>query len=85
MELLSGVPAYSTEVKGELATPTGVALVRHFSSEFLTMPLMMVEASGYGAGTKDFGIPGVLRATLGTQPGSSELAPTDSRWQTAQA
>ncbi len=65
MELLQGVPIYSTEVKGELVTPTGAALIRHFSKGFAPMPQMIVERVGYGAGTKDFGIPNLLRATIG--------------------
>ena len=65
MELLHEVPIYSTEVKGELATPTGAALVRHFCKGFAPMPQMIVEKVGYGAGSKDFGIPNLFRATIG--------------------
>ena len=65
MELLQGVPIYSTEIKGELATPTGAALVRHFCKGFAPMPQMIVERVGYGSGNKDFGIPNLLRATIG--------------------
>ncbi len=65
LELLQGVPIYSTEVKGELVTPTGAALIRHFSKGFAPMPQMIVERVGYGAGTKDFGIPNLLRVTVG--------------------
>ena len=65
MELLHDVPIYSTEVKGELATPTGAALLRHFCKGFAPMPQMIVEKVGYGAGSKDFGIPNLLRATIG--------------------
>jgi len=71
LELLRGVPVYSEGVVGELATPTGAALVRHFCSGFCPMPPVVVQAVGYGAGTKDFGIPGLLRATLGTAPAST--------------
>ena len=65
MELLHEVPIYSTEVKGELVTPTGAALIRHFCKGFAPMPAMIVESVGYGAGSKDFGIPNLLRATIG--------------------
>jgi len=67
LELLKGIPAYSDGIRGELATPTGVALLRHFCTGFCPMPPLVVEAVGYGAGTKDFGIPNLLRATLGTR------------------
>ncbi len=66
-ELLKGIPAYSDGTRGELATPTGVALLRHFCSGFSAMPSLVIEAVGYGAGSKDFGLPGVLRATLGAR------------------
>jgi len=72
MELLQGVPIYSTEVKGELVTPTGAALIRHFSKGFAPMPQMIVEHVGYGAGSKDFGIPNLLRATIGTVTATAE-------------
>lgn len=66
LELLRGIPTYSDGTRGELATPTGVALLRHFCAGFCPMPPLVVEAVGYGAGSKDFGIPGVFRATLAT-------------------
>ncbi len=66
LELLKGMPTYSDGVRGELATPTGAALLRRFCKGFGPMPPLVVEAVGYGAGTKDFGIPNLFRATLGT-------------------
>lgn len=66
LELLRGAPAYSDGVVGELTTPTGAALLRHFCRGHCPMPSVVVEAAGYGAGSKDFGIPGLLRVTLGT-------------------
>lgn len=73
LELLRGVPVYSDGVRGELATPTGAALLRHFCRGFGPMPPLVVEGAGYGAGSKDFGIPGLLRATLGIV--SASVAP----------
>lgn len=66
LELLKGMPTYSDGIRGELATPTGAALLRRFCKGFSPMPPLVVEAVGYGAGTKDFGIPNLFRATLGT-------------------
>lgn len=66
LEILKGVPIYSNDIRGELATPTGAALLRHFCSRFGPLPLLQVEAVGYGAGSRDLGIPNLLRATLGT-------------------
>ncbi|GAB4263931.1 MAG: hypothetical protein Kow0092_15200 [Deferrisomatales bacterium] len=64
-ELLKGVPIYSDGTRGELCTPTGAALLRYFCRGFRPLPPMAVEAVGYGAGTKDFGIPNFLRGLLG--------------------
>ena len=52
--LLRGCPIYGGEVRGELCTPTGAALLKHFVSEFGPMPPMTPEAVGYGLGTKEF-------------------------------
>ncbi|MFQ9891956.1 MAG: nickel pincer cofactor biosynthesis protein LarC [Emergencia sp.] len=52
--LLNGVPTYSQDVRGELCTPTGAALLKYFGDCFARMPLMTVERIGYGMGTKDF-------------------------------
>ena len=45
---------YSGDIEGELCTPTGAALLRHFATRFGQMPLMSVSAIGYGMGRKDF-------------------------------
>lgn len=53
--ILEGVPIYGGEVRGELCTPTGAALLKHFAADFGPMPLMRLEKTGYGMGKKDFG------------------------------
>mgnify|MGYP005768966651 CR=1 FL=1 len=60
--LLRGVPSYSENVKGELCTPTGAALLRYFVQEFGPMPLGRIQAAGYGMGSKDFSRANCLRA-----------------------
>lgn len=52
--ILEGVPIYGGEVRGELCTPTGAALLKHFAADFGPMPLMRLEKTGYGMGKKDF-------------------------------
>lgn len=51
--LAKGIPIYSEGPRCELATPTGVALVRTLASEFVSMPTMKSVAVGYGAGDRD--------------------------------
>ena len=63
--LLRGIPSYGGEVRGELCTPTGAALLRHFAAEFGPQPLMRVEKIGYGGGKKDFARANCVRAMLG--------------------
>ena len=71
-ELLRGAPVYSTDVKGELVTPTGAAIVSTVCESFGTMPLMRVESTGYGAGTREYeGFPNVLRVFVGEAEGGA--------------
>jgi len=63
--ILQGVPIYSGDIRGELCTPTGAALLRHFVSEFGAMPVLRVSAIGYGMGKKDFPRANCVRAMLG--------------------
>lgn len=66
LEILLGIPIAASEVKGELATPTGAAIVAVLAEEFCTLPAMKVQSVGYGAGTKTFPKhPNVLRVIIG--------------------
>lgn len=64
-EILKQVPIYSGQIEGELCTPTGAALLKHFAASFTSMPPMLVSAAGYGMGTKDFPQANCVRAFLG--------------------
>jgi Na+-driven multidrug efflux pump len=46
--ILNGVPIYGGAIKGELCTPTGAALLKHFADRFGELPVMKTEAIGYG-------------------------------------
>jgi uncharacterized protein (TIGR00299 family) protein len=65
--LVAGVPVYSSEVKGELVTPTGAAIITTIAQQFGPLPPMVIEATGYGAGSRDREFPNVLRAYLGQE------------------
>ncbi len=70
--ILSGIPTYGGQVRGELCTPTGAALLKHFVSAFGDRPVMAAEAIGYGMGKKDFEQANCLRAFLGESAGALE-------------
>ena len=63
-EILKGAPIYGGSVTGELCTPTGAALLRHFVKSFGDMPPITAERIGCGMGTKDFEAANCLRAFL---------------------
>ena len=63
--LLTGVPVYGGDVEGELCTPTGAALIKHFATRFGDMPVMTVSGIGYGMGKKDFPLANCVRAMVG--------------------
>lgn len=73
--ILQGVPTYGGSVQGELCTPTGAALLKHFVQRFGPSPVMRVEKTGYGMGKKDFEAANCVRAMLGqTQEESAAIA-----------
>lgn len=76
-ELLKGVPFYSTELKGELLTPTGAAIITTVCKDFGPIPELRVEGIGYGAGTRDYeNFPNVLRVMLGESDARDETDQT---------
>ena len=64
-EMLKNVPIYHNNIKAELVTPTGAAIITTLANFFGEMPAMKLEKIGYGAGTKDLKQPNVLRAFFG--------------------
>lgn len=65
-ELLRGVPFYSGEVKGELLTPTGAAIITTVCQEYGPIPRIKTDRTGYGAGTRQYeNFPNVLRVLVG--------------------
>ncbi len=65
VELLKGVPSYTSDVRQELVTPTGAAIITTLAKEFGSMPELVVDCAGYGAGERDLKIPNLLRVIVG--------------------
>lgn len=74
--ILRGVPVCGGGIRGELCTPTGAALLKHFACRFGEMPLMRPASIGYGMGQKDFEAANCIRAILGETD-----APEDEIWE----
>ena len=70
--LLRGIPWYTGNIPFELCTPTGAALLKHFVSSFGSMPVMTVEKTGIGTGSRDLETANILRAFLGNTIEQSE-------------
>lgn len=68
--LLKGVPTYGGEIRGELCTPTGAALLKAFVQSFGPMGSfggLEAEKIGYGIGTKEFEQANCVRAFWGEE------------------
>lgn len=65
--ILNNVPLRAGSIEGELCTPTGAALVKHYADEFGNMPQMTVSRIGYGMGAKDFAAANCVRVFVGIQ------------------
>ena len=61
IEILKGVPVYSSGVKSELVTPTGAAIIKTIAEDFIELPEVEIEKIAYGAGKKDLESTNVLR------------------------
>ena len=66
-ELLKGVPICGGQIEGELCTPTGAALLRHFVTRFCPVPELRLDRIGYGMGKKEFEQVNCVRAFLGSR------------------
>jgi len=66
-EIIKGMPVYSSSFDGELLTPTGAAILKHFVSAYDKQVAMTIREIGYGMGTKEFEEPTFVRAFLGDE------------------
>ncbi len=71
--LLKGKPVFAKGPETELTTPTGAALMAALAQGFGPMPAMVIEATGFGAGTKEFtSHANVVRLLIGSSSKASE-------------
>ncbi|HEX8098106.1 MAG TPA: nickel pincer cofactor biosynthesis protein LarC, partial [Pyrinomonadaceae bacterium] len=74
-ELLKDAPVYATDIKGELVTPTGAAIISTLCGEYGPLPRMRIESAGYGAGSREYeGFPNALRVIVGDDESAAEIA-----------
>jgi uncharacterized protein (TIGR00299 family) protein len=66
VHLLKGMPTFGRSVNVELATPTGVALMRSLAVGYGQMPAMTVAATGVGAGSRELPeLPNLAQIVIG--------------------
>ncbi len=71
--LLAGFPSYGSDIRLELTTPTGAAILTTLASGAGPMPTMTVSTVAYGAGQRDMQAqPNLLRLFIGEAIGSLE-------------
>ncbi len=70
--ILKDIPVYPGDEEGEMCTPTGAAIIKHFADRFSQMPAMKIKKIGYGMGTKDFKTANCVRAFLGETEDSTD-------------
>lgn len=68
----SNVKFRQIDVDTELVTPTGAAIIAELAEEFTTLPTMVTEKIGWGAGYKDLKIPNVLKVYYGEMEKTNE-------------
>ena len=73
LALCRDVPTEQTDIRAELVTPTGAAIITTLASSFGPQPPFCQQAVGYGAGRRDLeDIPNLLRLRLGERVPASE-------------
>lgn len=65
LEILEDTPTYGSGIPTEIVTPTGAAVIKTLATSFGNAPPMRILKTGLGAGTKDIGVPNLLRVITG--------------------
>ena len=63
--IIRDIPVFAGDIEAELTTPTGAAMVKYYAKEFGEQPVMSVEKTGCGFGTKELSEPNIVRVLLG--------------------
>lgn len=72
LALCRDIPSVQTDIRAELVTPTGAALITTLASQFGPAPPFAQKAVGYGAGSRDLEqVPNMLRVRIGEQTATS--------------
>jgi uncharacterized protein (TIGR00299 family) protein len=78
--ILKNVPVEGTDIKAELTTPTGAAIIKTCAKSFGTIPPLIPLYTGMGAGERSHAErPGIMRVTLG-RPVESSSNKTDDHF-----
>jgi hypothetical protein len=73
VELLRGAPMFSRGVPAELTNATGAAILAATVEGFGELPVLRVEAAGYGVGAAKLDFPNLTRVLIGTEEPASSL------------
>jgi len=76
VRLLEGIPTYGRDVRIELTTPTGAALLATLCSSFGPLPDMVVTASGFGGGAGEIDdLPNCTQVVIGRRAAQASVGP----------
>jgi pyridinium-3,5-bisthiocarboxylic acid mononucleotide nickel chelatase len=80
-QLLKGVPIRPCNIKAELTTPTGAAILTAVVAGWGELPAMTVESIGHGAGRRELiEQPNILRLFVGTATDAGPAGLSDQVW-----
>jgi pyridinium-3,5-bisthiocarboxylic acid mononucleotide nickel chelatase len=76
VRLLQGIPTYGRDVRLELTTPTGAALLATLCTSFGPLPDMTVTMSGFGGGTGELpDLPNCTQVVIGRRAEAASVGP----------
>lgn len=85
VELLEGLPSHGKDVGVELTTPTGAAMLAAWGSTFGPMPAMTIEATGFGAGSRELDdVPNCTQVVIGMSTEATGSSPPGEGQQLVQ-